>query len=48
MEAGEHWCSTKVDAQGNHITGKGEFGLCNDKCPKLKKEPSAGKKIVFC
>jgi len=42
VEVGEHWCSTKVDAQGNHITGKGQFGLCNNKCPLDKPAPSVG------
>ena len=36
IEAGEFWCSTKVDKDGNHITGKGFYGLCKSECPKHK------------
>jgi len=25
----EAWCSTKVDTDGNHVTGKGKWGHCN-------------------
>ena len=32
--AGVMWCSTKTDADGNHITGKNEFGFCSAQCPK--------------
>ena len=34
VEAGEHWCSTKVDKDGNHITGGGFYGLCKTECPR--------------
>jgi len=27
------WCSTKVDADGNHISGKGNWGNCGPECP---------------
>ena len=27
------WCSTEVDAFGNHIAGKGSYGYCNSNCP---------------
>ena len=28
------WCSTKVDDQGNHIGGQGNWGNCDgSKCP---------------
>merc|ERR1719219_2803364 len=30
--AGEYWCSTKVDREGNHKLGN--YGLCNTACPK--------------
>ena len=30
------WCSTKVDNRGNHITGKGKFGFCEEACPHHK------------
>ena len=36
VEAGERWCSTKVDKDGNHITGKGFYGLCKKECPNHK------------
>ena len=26
-------CSTKVDAEGSHLRGQGEFGFCSDNCP---------------
>ena len=34
VEAGEHWCSIKVDKDGNHITGGGFYGLCKTECPR--------------
>ena len=33
---GRRWCSTAVDNRGNHITGKGDFGFCEESCPKHK------------
>ena len=27
------WCSTKMDADGNHISGKGNWGNCGPECP---------------
>ena len=27
------WCSTKVDENGNHITGRGNWGNCGSECP---------------
>ena len=33
---GRRWCSTAVDNRGNHITGKGNFGFCEESCPKHK------------
>ena len=36
VEAGERWCSTKVDPDGNHITGKGFYGLCKKEFPNHK------------
>jgi len=36
VEAGERWCSTKVDKDGNHIPGKGFYGLCKKECPNHK------------
>ena len=29
---GKRWCSTATDAKGNHITGKGKFGICEETC----------------
>ena len=26
------WCSTKVDEEGNHIGGRGNWGNCNETC----------------
>ena len=32
--SGPYWCSTKVDDQGNHIGGQGNWGNCDgSKCP---------------
>merc|ERR1711963_293246 len=35
---GEHhgstWCSTKVDANGEHLDGVSEWGICPDSCSK--------------
>ena len=30
----ETWCSTEVDTDGRHVTGKGAYGFCSDSCPK--------------
>ena len=27
------WCSTKVDDEGNHIGGQGNWGNCASNCP---------------
>lgn len=27
------WCSTKVDENGVHVRGKGEWGYCSENCP---------------
>jgi len=27
------WCSTKVDGYGNHVTGQGRYGYCDNSCP---------------
>ena len=29
----ERWCSTKVDAKGNHMEGTNNFGYCPTTCP---------------
>merc|ERR1712088_257238 len=31
---GKFWCSTRVDAGGNHVTGTGEWGHCSVGCPR--------------
>ena len=27
------WCSTKVDRNGEHISGQGNWGNCDETCP---------------
>ena len=29
----ERWCSTKVDANGNHMEGTNHYGYCPPSCP---------------
>ena len=31
---GMEWCSTKVDAAGNHVAGGGHWGVCGAGCPR--------------
>ena len=31
---GEPWCSTKVDEDGTHISGQGNWGRCGQACPE--------------
>jgi len=33
-DSSQRWCSTKVDSNGNHITGQRNWGYCDSKCPK--------------
>ena len=33
FEKDKRWCSTKVDANGNHVTGQDEYGFCSPDCP---------------
>jgi len=35
-EQDERWCSTKVDGQGEHVSGGGHYGFCDSGCPKHK------------
>lgn len=28
----EHWCSTKVDSSGQHVSGQGKWGWCDTSC----------------
>merc|ERR1712154_246253 len=32
---GEFWCSTKVDSEGNHVDGEGEYGFCSPECSPI-------------
>ena len=34
VDSSQRWCSTKVDSNGNHITGQGNWGHCDSKCPE--------------
>jgi len=36
------WCSTKVDSNGNHISGIGEWGYCTAACPDDSGYPASG------
>ena len=29
----ENWCSTRTDADGEHVGGGGHYGFCGDSCP---------------
>jgi len=29
---GTTWCSTKVDASGNHVNNEGNYGFCGEDC----------------
>jgi hypothetical protein len=31
-DQGKLWCSTKVDANGDHADGAGEYGFCSPDC----------------
>ena len=31
----EYWCSTRTNADGEHIGGGGHYGFCGDSCPKI-------------
>ena len=33
FEEDKRWCSTKVDADGNHVTGQNKYGFCSPNCP---------------
>merc|ERR1719402_883266 len=44
---GETWCSTKVDSDGNHVTGEDEWGLCGDGCPITGAPITIQRAIVF-
>ena len=38
----QSWCSTKVDSNGNHVAGIGNFGICSSECPR-----GTGKNILL-
>ncbi len=31
-EGGRPWCSTRVDADGRHVSGDGQWGYCDATC----------------
>merc|ERR1711963_141941 len=33
-DTGKWWCSTKTDNKGEHVNGEGEYGICEETCPK--------------
>ena len=33
-DSSQRWCSTKVDSNGKHIIGQGNWGHCNSNCRK--------------
>lgn len=33
-DSSERWCSTNTDRDGVHMNGSGNYGFCNDDCPK--------------
>ena len=35
VQQGEFWCSTKVDSEGNHVDGEGEYGFCSPECSPI-------------
>merc|ERR1739842_73315 len=35
LQQGEFWCSTKVDSEGNHVDGEGEYGFCSPECSPI-------------
>ena len=37
---GRRWCSTAVDNWGNHVTGRFNFGFCEESCPHHKEPKS--------
>ena len=39
---GKTWCSTEVDTDGRHVTGKGAYGFCSNSCPKHPIGPEPG------
>ena len=30
----KHWCSLKTDSNGHHVSGKENYGFCENHCPK--------------
>ena len=44
-DTGCHWCSTKIDENGNHVNGGGFWGCCNEMCPIVENK---GWKLCNC
>ncbi len=42
---GRFWCSTQVDSNGNHVTGKGFWGYCRTEC--LVSDPFQSESIIL-
>ena len=36
LDSDGYWCSTKVDSNGTHIGGQGNWGTCGQNCMKGK------------
>ena len=34
----KRWCSTLVDAAGNHVVGQNQYGHCSPTCPTQSSE----------
>merc|ERR1712172_97426 len=43
---GKFWCSTRVDAGGNHVTGTGEWGHCSAGCSQERPTSSPASSSV--
>merc|ERR1712226_447778 len=43
---GKFWCSTRVDAGGNHVTGTGEWGHCSAACPQEQTSTQATSSVA--
>ena len=36
LTGGKPWCSTLVDITGHHVSGQGNWGICDSNCPMPK------------
>merc|ERR1712088_531162 len=43
---GKFWCSTRVDAGGNYVTGTGEWGHCSAACPQEQTSSQATSSVA--